>query len=224
MAVTVARVRTYSDATAQSLVSKSAAADRRRARTGREGGVVRVSRRADTTRAHCGGGRALVLLSKRPSGAAAARRASEFGRTDLPRRLLDNPGPGRARRRSRQTRGMLPVSPRAVAGYGAATARLPWTPPARPSPARRWSQTPPQSERARRVGRPGRRGAERRRRRRTAGTGAPAPRGGVGKARALSPPSAGSRLSAVEGWLSQRRSERRRDENVHTAGITASAR
>ena len=133
-------------------------------------------------------------------------------------------GPDRVRRMSRQTRGMLTVGPRAVAGFGAATARRPWTPPARPSPVRRWSQTPPQSERARRVGRPGRRGAERRRRRRTAGTGAPAPRGGVGKARALSPPSAGSRLSAVEGWLSQRRSERRRDENVHTAGITASAR
>ena len=32
----------------------------------------------------------------RPSDAAAAGRAAEFGRTDLPRRLLDTPGPGRA--------------------------------------------------------------------------------------------------------------------------------
>ena len=187
-------------------------------------------RPADTTRAHCGGGRALVLLSKRPAAVSSppppgahpslAARICHDGFSTLRARA----GPGRARRMSRQTRGMLTVGPRAVAGFGAATARRPWTPPARPSPVRRWSQTPPQSERARRVGRPGRRGAERRRRRRTAGTGAPAPRGGVGKARALSPPSAGSRLSAVEGWLSQRRSERRRDENVHTAGITASAR
>ena len=71
---------------------------RRRARTGREGGVVRVAPRRHHARALWRRSRAGPALktTRRRLVAAAAGRASEFGRTDLPRRLLDTPGPGRA--------------------------------------------------------------------------------------------------------------------------------